>query len=52
MAPKEKPNKEELTHIKVKVSDKEYLEKVKNDEGYASIAVALTKELAKRGKKQ
>ena len=40
-----------ITHIQVNTEDKEKLEKIKADGGYASIRVVLSKLLAKYGDK-
>lgn len=48
---KEKPNKKPITHIEVFVEDKEVLEAIRDEEGYASIKITLSK-ILKRGKKQ
>ena len=42
-----KINKRDQTHIQVDVEDKEILETLRDEEGYASIAITLKKILAK-----
>lgn len=49
MSEKEK-KKKELTHIQVYVDDKEKLEKLRDEVGYASIAVTLNKIIDKKVK--
>lgn len=47
---KQEKKKKELTHIQVYVNDKEKLERLRDEVGYASIAVTLNKIIDKKVK--